>query len=509
MFYRATLSQDNTGTLSSVLIKIYTPLTSDWHNLKAQLRAPLQTTLKESSASCRFLRLSSTASLHDYLGLLDDARYPVLLNSGETDQPTGSTTKSNERNRRFDMLVANPIALIELDSFDNSHDAQTIAKLCENHLSPDQQIPQEIKHLPFFGGVIGLISYHYAEKSKAIRRSELLNCPSQVGVYRWAVIIDHANCESWLVADAKTGETEWQRLRRYFEKPKQNSPPTSSVLRTRSSWQTCLSYDDYSDRFERSQQFIKAGDCYQLNLTRQFSAEFEGTPREGFKQLSTKINEPFSAYLEFDGGAVISFSPERFIRIEDRTVLTEPIKGTRKRSSHSDSDQEALEELRNSEKDRAENLMIVDLMRNDLGRHCETGSVTTPQLFAIESYSNVHHLVSQVQGVIRQPDLRGKILLFLECLPGGSITGAPKRRAMQILAELEPHDRACYCGSLFYLSSNGNLDSNILIRTLLFDEDNKKVYCWGGGGIVADSKLETEYQESYYKISHILEALRK
>lgn len=446
-------------------------------------------------------------------------RHTVLLTSNACSEKynenyfklkDSSQLTSDSNKRRFDILASNPVATFKLKNKNSEQDAKAIVELIDQHLSENQSIATEIAHLPFFGGVIGLVSYNYAEQSLGIQREYSLNSPSQIGIYRWAVIVDHKQQQSWLVADAKLSDNDWQALIEPFSGLISAKSPSTDQLKINSHWHTSLDQQSYRERFENTQNYIRAGDCYQLNLTRQFSASYQLTDKklsDGFETLSRQIQEPFSAYFEFDGGAAFSFSPERFIQITGKDVTTEPIKGTRQRIGDSEKQAGIIKDLENSEKDRAENLMIVDLMRNDLGKHCVTGSVSTPRLFSIASYSNVHHLVSEISGEINDASLLGKLLLFLDCLPGGSITGAPKLRAMQILAELEPHDRACYCGSLFYLSSHGNLDSNILIRSLLFDELKQEVYCWGGGGIVADSECDKEFEESYYKVSHILDAL--
>ncbi|RMF17475.1 MAG: anthranilate synthase component I family protein, partial [Gammaproteobacteria bacterium] len=200
-----------------------------------------------------------------------------------------------------------------------------------------------------------------------------------------------------------------------------------------------------------------------------------------------------------------SFSPERFIQIRGRNIETRPIKGTRPRGATADDDRAQADALVTSEKDRAENLMIVDLLRNDLGRFCQPGSIRVPELFGLEHYSNVHHLVSTITGTLRDGVFPLDVLAG--CSPGGSITGAPKRRAMEIIRELEPVQRGVYCGSLVYMTPEGDLDSSIAIRTLTADGQRLRV--WGGGGIVADSDCDAEYEESLTKIRHLIQALEQ
>jgi len=198
-------------------------------------------------------------------------------------------------------------------------------------------------------------------------------------------------------------------------------------------------------------------------------------------------------------------SPERFLAATNRQLLTQPIKGTAPRSDDPERDHELAVQLQNSEKNRAENLMIVDLLRNDLGRSCKPGSIRVDQLFELQSFATVHHLVSSVHGEMRN----GVHALdaLRNCFPGGSITGAPKIRAMQIIDELEPQPRSIFCGAIGYVDASGRMDTNIAIRSLLACD--KKIYAWAGGGVVADSNCDEEFVETENKIDALLGALSK
>ena len=226
----------------------------------------------------------------------------------------------------------------------------------------------------------------------------------------------------------------------------------------------------------------------------------KGDPWDIYLQLRRNNPAPFAGYLNTPDGCVLSSSPERFLSVVNGQVETKPIKGTIRRSAFANEDKALAEKLLESEKDRAENLMIVDLLRNDISKNCITGTVAVPKLFALESYATVHHLVSTITGRLEKH--RHTLDLLRGCFPGGSVTGAPKLRAMEIIEELEPYRRNVYCGSVAYIGYDGNMDSNIAIRTLVTYKD--KVYCWAGGGIVADSKMESEYQECFEKASSIL-----
>ena len=238
-----------------------------------------------------------------------------------------------------------------------------------------------------------------------------------------------------------------------------------------------------------------------MNLAQCFSADYSGDPWHAYRRLRAVAAAPFAAFLDLeDNDALLCLSPERFISLHGNHVETSPIKGTRPRYDDQRADQLAATELRSSEKDRAENLMIVDLLRNDLGRSCIPGSIHVDRLFEVQSFPTVHHLVSTISGELQAQ--RSAIELLRDSFPGGSITGAPKRRAMEIIAELEPTARQAYCGSVWYISADGRMDSNIAIRSLQCTDG--EVRCWGGGGIVADSQWQLEYQETYDKVGKFL-----
>ncbi len=262
--------------------------------------------------------------------------------------------------------------------------------------------------------------------------------------------------------------------------------------------------DAYRAGVEAILELIAAGDCYQVNLAQQFKGQFRGNPFDAFLALLNAVPVPHAGYINAGDYQVLSISPERLLRIHDRAVESKPIKGTRPRGNTAEKDLAYREDLLNDPKDRAENLMIVDLIRNDMSRFCEPFSVKVPLLFDVESYENVHQLVSTVTGTLAPGCSAFDALL--SAFPGGSITGAPKRRAMEIIDALEPTGRSAYCGSLFYWDFNGNLDSNIAIRTMI-TESGGEIYCWGGCGIVADSDPESEYQESLTKVQRLMDTL--
>jgi len=270
-----------------------------------------------------------------------------------------------------------------------------------------------------------------------------------------------------------------------------------------SSFQSNVTQQQYAAAFNKVMQYIYDGDCYEVCLTQRFIAEVAGSSWAIYQALREKSPTPYAGFMSSPQGAVLSCSPERFLQVSNRNVETKPIKGTRPRGNTLEEDQQLAQALLASEKDRAENLMIVDLMRNDISKNCAVGSVKVPKLFGLETFPTVHHLVSTVTGKLAEN--KTAIDLLRDCFPGGSITGAPKIRAMEIIEELEPYRRSVYCGSLSYISFCGNMDSNIAIRTLIHTQE--KLYCSAGGALVADSICEEEYQECFDKVGKLLSCL--
>lgn len=281
----------------------------------------------------------------------------------------------------------------------------------------------------------------------------------------------------------------------------QKNTPTTAFFRLVTPFTADTSEAHYREGFARIIDYIHAGDCYQVNYAHRFSGRFTGHPYIAYEAIRQTMNSPYSGYVRHADGCVLSFSPEQFVSLCDGLMKTSPIKGTRPRSTDPANDLQQRQLLARSEKDRAENVMIVDLLRNDLSRVAEIGSVSVPDLFHIQSFTHVHHMISTVTARLKKG---GNAIDVLEaCFPGGSITGAPKRRACEIIAELETFPRSAYCGSLFYLDVAGNMQSNILIRTVV--AEGNEVFCWGGGGIVADSNCQLEYEETLHKVGRLMQ----
>ena len=373
--------------------------------------------------------------------------------------------------------------------------------------------------LPFIGGALGYFGYDLGrrlEKLPVLAQADIALPDMQVGIYPWAIIQDHKDCTAWLVINEALGgagdvpynfleiEQLCQTLAQegVFHDLMQSIKIRENHFKI-NDFESNLNAGEYRSALDRIQAYIGAGDCYQVNFAQRFSAGFSGDPFIAYQALRTALPSPFSAFMEFDGGAVLSLSPERFIEVRGKKVETKPIKGTIKRGVTPEEDVANARWLQTSLKNRAENIMIVDLLRNDLSKHCT--HVRVPRLCELQTFANVHHLVSTVSAELSPGAAAVDVLR--DAFPGGSITGAPKIRAMEIIEELEPTRRSLYCGSLGYLSADGQMDTSIAIRTLVCDGD--RIHCWGGGGIVADSETDQEYRESIAKVQVLMETLEQ
>lgn len=428
-----------------------------------------------------------------YFAAIRHAPGAVLLDSGRPTAVRG----------RYDLMSAWPLEVLAVQPEESGRDFLQRLRRALKQLG-NAAVPPPYD-LPFAGGLIGYLSYDFGrllEQLPTQSHDDLLLPEARIGLYRWALISDHQHASSQLVFHPSLEASERERLIQRFSQPQLITKDPFSLKQP---MQADISPQQYEQALSKVHDYIQAGDCYQVNYTQRFSAECQGDPWTAYCALRAACPTPFSGFMALpEHGAIVSLSPERFVQVSDGHVETRPIKGTRPRGQNSAEDAAHAAELLESAKDRAENLMIVDLLRNDLGRTCRTGSVRVPELFTLESYPNVHHLVSSVTGELAE----GKDALDLigDSFPGGSITGAPKIRAMQIIDELEPTRRSLYCGSLLYVDVRGEMDSSIAIRSLLIKDG--RVSCWGGGGIVADSHWQAEHQESITKVKILLDTLQ-
>ena len=463
--------------------------------------------------------------------------YRLFLDSATTETRLG----------RYSFLTADPVAVVRskgartecLDLLDGNRrivmgDAlQAVRTLIAPHAAePLQGLP------PFQGGAAGYVAYDWGrvlERLPAPRHDDLALPDVVLGVYDWVLAWDHDASRTWLFSTglpatspadragraARRAASVRDRLRtdqlppavtrhiaRMVLSPRAGPAPSYPVAGYGStdslSLRSSFTHDGYLDAVARVREYILAGDVFQTNLSQRFDAPLREPPWAFYRRLRARNAAPFAAFLDFPDASILSASPERFLGVDaEGHVETRPIKGTRPRGLGPEHDAALGLALTESAKDQAENLMIVDLMRNDLSRVCAPGTVRVPELFALERYATVHHLVSTVVGALSPGT--DVFDLLRAAFPGGSITGAPKVRAMEIIAELEPSERSVYCGAIGYWSVTGCSDSSIAIRTAVARAG--RVYFNVGGGIMVDSDPELEYRETLDKASGMIAAL--
>ncbi len=366
---------------------------------------------------------------------------------------------------------------------------------------------------PFQGGAAGFFSYdfcHQLEEIKSQQKDEM-NFPDMVmGLYDVVIAFDLEKKRAWIFSsgypeqDFNQRELRAKKRLEFFLEKIKNKFQYDSKKIAAEKIHSNFSSEGYQAAVEKVKNYIRDGDIFEANISQCFSAELQNNSSFDLYQQLRKINPaPFSAFFKWNEFAIASASPERFLKLTHHEVEARPIKGTRARDKNLEKDKMLARELLQSEKDRAENVMIVDLLRNDLSRVCEPHSVKVPVLCGLESYTSVHHLVSVVTGKLKN-HFNG-IDLLRATFPGGSITGAPKIRAMEIISEMEPTRRGIYCGSLGYFGFNGDLDFSILIRT--FGIKNNRVTFQAGGAVVLDSDSLQEYEETLTKVKKLAECL--
>ena len=457
---------------------------------------------------------------------LEGLPYRLFLDSASTATRLG----------RHSFLTADPIDVIQSKGSSAALD-RVRERLAPFHADPVAGLP------PFQGGAAGYIAYDWGltlERLPAPRYDDLALPDVVLGIYDWVLAWDHVASRAWLIS---TGIPETSRAARtaraadrarvirerlrgksahvgpvLLDRPENAGPvlldppaPIPSSYPVEGGWwdpgfelRSSFTRSGYLDAVRRVRDYIFAGDIFQANLSQRFETPLRESPWIFYARLRSRNPAPFAAFLETPDASVISASPERFLRVDrNGSVETRPIKGTRPRGFGPEHDAALGQALAESAKDRAENLMIVDLMRNDLSRVCAPRTVRVSELFSLERYATVHHLVSTVVGQL-EPG-HDALHLLRAAFPGGSITGAPKLRAMEIIAELEPSQRGVYCGSIGYWSVTGDLDTSIAIRTAV--ARSGRVYFSAGGGIVADSDPEQEYRETIDKARALIDAL--
>ncbi|WP_058522738.1 aminodeoxychorismate synthase component I [Legionella birminghamensis] len=409
--------------------------------------------------------------------------------------------ESSDKSRgRFDILTALPYKILTEKQF-----PQINALFSE--LNASLPTIQSYCDLPFQGGVIGYFSYDLASELAGIKRRvhpELAHVPLfHLGFYDWAIIVDHHLKKVSLFAANTWKETA--EIARVMSALWEQDDLDYEAEGFSIQWplNRLMSRQDYDKSFISVQNDLSNGRCYQANLTQGFSLAYEGDCFSIYQQICAGNPVPYSAFIKTETADILSFSPECFLSYERGKLSTSPIKGTARMSADENGDNAIKRGLLHCEKNRAENIMIVDLLRNDLGKIAQSGSVKVERLCELQSYKGLHHLVSQIEAECRE-DI-GMFDAFEACFPGGSITGAPKLESMKVIAENEAFARGVYCGSIAYFSNHGRFDSNIAIRTITGTAN--KLHFSAGGGIVMDSECDKEYDECFTKIDAILKGL--
>jgi len=486
---------------------------------KKTVRKPNRSLYRSMSKTSRFPLIEEIAlksSMPDTFELFRNEPFSFFLDSGMDPHKLGRYSfigsdpylLLRSRGSKIDIIQEGKSSTIYGNPFDLVNDFLNFYRL--------DRCPSPV---PFVGGAVGYFSYdlcHFIERlpEKAVDDLKLPEC--YFGFYDLVLAFDNLKDKAYIVStgfpEKRPGIRE-RRAAKQIEKIKarladMTAKDTATKTKSKASnfplrLKGGFTHEEYVKAVEKARQYIIDGDIFEVNLSQRFEAELSTTPYELYQRLRRINPAPFAAYLSFDEITVISASPERFLRLKGNLAETRPIKGTRPRGETPEHDEILAAELLQGSKERAENIMIVDLERNDLGRVCQYGTVKVTELVILEVFPTVFHLTSTVEGKLRED--KNAIDLIKATFPGGSITGAPKVRSMEIIDELEPTRRSVYTGNIGYLSFNGDLDLNIVIRTFLIKRD--KAYFQVGGAIVYDSDPEAEYQETLDKAKALIDAL--
>ena len=356
-----------------------------------------------------------------------------------------------------------------------------------------------------FNGAAVVGCLEYDATADALRGDTTNQRQSVARLYHWGLMTELETRQTTLQFHPDCPALTREHIKAIVEN-NNREPQASTAFGLSRPFEPCISRDQYRSAIGRIHEYILAGDCYQVNFAQRFEAAAYGDPWHAYRVARQRLAGGFSGFLRAaQDEAILSLSPERFLQVKDGVVISQPIKGTAPRHEDPEADRAAAATLMASVKDRAENVMITDLLRNDIGQFCVPGSVRVTELCGLYSFSNVHHLISTVEGRLADNISAGQVMVATS--PGGSITGAPKKRAVEIIKELESHPRRAYCGSLFIMLGNNSLQSSIAIRTL--EMRGERLYCWGGGGITASSDWAAEYQETLDKVGPIMRLLEQ
>ena len=461
--------------------------------------------------------IATPLAAHEAFEPFHGYRYSFFLDSGMDPQRLGRYSFIG--NDPFLVMTSrgNQVTLMRQDEqqIERGNPFDVLGRLLETYRLDSFPAP-----IPFWGGAVGYLSYdlcHFVERLPSTAIDDLQLPESYFAFYDAILAFDNLEGRAYIVSTGFPELGESRRLKRakvrleeikgWLSSPCPSTPEAdfrSAEGKAKAVLKSNFTPEGYMKAVDRVRQYIAAGDVFQVNISQRFETDLTTPPYELYRRLRQINPAPFASYLNFDEVTIVSASPERFLRVDGDWVETRPIKGTRPRGKDSVADAMLAEELTQSSKDRAENVMIVDLERNDLGRVCQYGTVRVTELAILETFPTVFHLTSTVVG--RLCSNKNRIDLLKATFPGGSITGAPKVRAMEIIDELEPTRRSVYTGAIGYLSFGNNLDLNIVIRTFLIKDG--KAYFQVGGGIIYDSDAEAEYVETLDKAKALIQALR-
>ena len=463
--------------------------------------------------------ISNFDSTHLFKNLFYKSDEAFLFESGKGPSDTSRYTFLGVSNKNY-VKITNDYSTVNINT--NSKPFTGTVEEGWDALNFDHNIPF-CKYLPhFWGGWVGYIAYEAGDSFEKLpkRKHNDLGLPDAYFMQVDRVVVyDHSSSQlKYIIASTPNGDnatyeqhieeigTFWETFNSILSDnliKKTDAEIYNSTSLNLNNFQSNLSSDDYKDRVNRTKVYIGEGDIYQANIAQRFETEFKGDPFNLFQTLRMINPAPFSGFLRFSNFSIVSSSPERLIRIHDDNLETRPIAGTRPRGDNAKKDALLTKELMLNEKERAEHLMLVDLERNDMGRICQTGSVEVTDLMLLEQYSHVSHIVSNIKGKLKK---KSTVHDFLKALfPGGTITGCPKIRCMEIIHELEPSNRGPYSGSFGYIGFGRQLDLNIIIRTIILKDE--KAFFHAGAGIVADSDPDKEYEETLAKAAAMVRVL--
>ena len=441
-------------------------------------------------------RLASNCSIEDILGVFEKRPGCVFLDSGSHEYGLG----------RYSILACDPFK--EIVAWGSRIEIREGSACRELRGNPFDVLREETAKervsnegdFPFSGGAIGYVAYDAGRER--VEGLEDISPDFRFGFYEEALVWDHESKELHAVVRSGAKDKDWflSRLKELVAKANAGSSQATFEIGEISS---NFTREVYMERVGKTRELIRAGEIYQANLSQRFRGSFKGSGLALYRRLRNSNPAPYAAYLNFGDEQVLSSSPERFFYLNGQDINTRPIKGTRPRGANADEEAAFRKDLEHSEKDRAELLMIVDLERNDLGRICEPGSIAVKSLFELETYASVIHQTATVEGRLK-PDLDA-IDCFGAMFPGGSITGAPKIRAMEVIEELETGNRGVYTGAIGYIGFDGRADFNIAIRTMRIADGELSFNV--GGGIVWDSDPKSEYEETLHKAKSLFDAL--